>query len=233
MNFKVTLNSTIKILGETFTVNDNGSIATFGGYGLADDDENTQDWIAIDTDYEIATFDADEIENNDTEFTVVITDKQIAAFAEYRKQYPATIIRTISPHKGDASGKRSQRMEARLTEYEKDRLQSVISALNLSLADYIMSAVEQDEKAGNTDFYEISSEYLGGDTETCTLKQVQDIVSEWEKYDGWDLIVRTSGDEIRVYADAYDDEPESLPTEWHKITDHEYYLIVARLADTD
>lgn len=53
-------------------------------------------------------------------------------------------VHIITPHKGDESGARVKRMEARLTANEKRNVKFLLQVRGMSLADYIMEKVNQD-----------------------------------------------------------------------------------------
>ncbi len=89
-------NNEIVIDGETYFVvinrDDSVSIEIDGGYGLADYDDGSQDYVEIDGRYEVARFDDIEISDSyDSEFQVTITPEMIADAKQYRAQYPVNI----------------------------------------------------------------------------------------------------------------------------------------------
>lgn len=51
--------------------------------------------------------------------------------------------RVITPHKGG----RDSSLSIRISTEEKERLKALVKVMNISMADYIMSCVERDEKA--------------------------------------------------------------------------------------
>lgn len=86
----------IVIDSETFivTVNSDGSVSVEidGGYGLADYDDGSQDYIEIDGRYEVARFDDIEIgDSYDSDFKLTITPEMIADAKAYRANYPIAV----------------------------------------------------------------------------------------------------------------------------------------------
>jgi hypothetical protein len=95
----VTLNNPdFEIEGIEFTVipsRYNGhefSVEIDGGYGMADYEDGSQDWIEIDGNFEVKTFETtEEIEDDETEFEVTIAAEELARAKEYRANYPVEI----------------------------------------------------------------------------------------------------------------------------------------------
>lgn len=95
MKYTLSLNNNeFEIDGITFRAEDTSygntnevTIRIDGGYAQDDDG----DWLEVDTDYEVATFDVPYLDTYDDEFEIELTDEQIAKAKAYRAQYPDNI----------------------------------------------------------------------------------------------------------------------------------------------
>jgi hypothetical protein len=97
--FTVTIgNNTFEIEGIEFMVipsrynSTEFTVEIDGGYGIADYEDGLQNWVEIDGNFEVKTFEtAQEIDHNETEFEVTITAEELARAKEYRANYPVEI----------------------------------------------------------------------------------------------------------------------------------------------
>ena len=88
------------------------------------------------------------------------------------------------------------------------------------------------EEWRNETVYDIDSD-LFGDTPMATFAEIDEMVSQWEKVEGWIFDVEESGDELRVYcyrklvnpSTEYTATP-NLHTDWTMVTKDYGYIVV-------
>lgn len=122
-----------------------------------------------------------------------------------------------------------EEQQAERDQAHEDEYNCFMDAVNAddteTLAEIADNAFEYTEPAQSR--YEITSDLLGDGEATVT--EIADMVEAWE-YEGWDLAVETSGDEVRVYATRTDDDADKTPSRhanWVMVTQEYGYLTVA------
>ena len=96
------------------------------------------------------------------------------------------------------------------------------------LKSHLAELEREEHQETSEETFEITSEFVG-ESEDATIEQISEIVKSWDEYLGWELSVKRSGDEIRVYAQRqYNGRFENLPSEYIMINSESAYMKVAQ-----